>query len=108
MFYPPYNDNDGLAGTTWESTEERGNTHTEWKLEFEKENYHLFFKSYENNDGITAGGTSCIEEYYGPYSILENTIILSVLEKSTTGTINGNTMYFPEIIEEHGIILHKK
>ena len=69
MFYPPYNDNDGLAGTTWELTEERGNTHTEWKLEFEKENYHLFFKSYENNDGITAGGTSCIEEYYGPYSI---------------------------------------
>lgn len=113
-----------LEGTTWKLIEDDGKNYVKFELTFEEENYQLHCYSCEHDNQFLPGddsddqflsglGYQSVTECSGSYSILKNTVILSMISSigdpiNVVGIISKNSIYFSEISGKHDITLRRE
>lgn len=99
------NSSNVLEGTTWESTEEwNGTVYAKWVLKFQSSTFDLNFSGDEDEDGKF----DRFEKTSGSYKIDGNNVSVLANGVTMTGTISGNTIYFPETDDNDEFEFHKK
>ena len=98
-------DSNLLDGTTWSSTEEyNGIVYTEWLLSFKGASFTMKVSNDSNGDGK-------FDEYEnisGSYTLKGNNLTIAASSLSMSGTVNNNTIHFPETEDTDEFTYYKK